>query len=173
MRMSFATADSTGSRLPRIHRFRGKLEVGPHAVGLRLAAAGKTAGLASRLPVRGMRGAAAVPEAFVLHVLSRISSHTSRILLAMWHSRRTIKSVEKGGFDDGQDQSHESIPPVSARGRDSRSGARAEPDAGSRRAREGGVPQTALRTMNDERSTRGSVFIVHRSITGCASRTRS
>src|SRR5205814_2908538 len=37
------------------------------------------------------------------------------------------------------------------------------PDAGSRRAREGGVPQTALRTMNDERSTRGSVFIVHRS----------
>ena len=78
--MSFATADSTGSRLPRIHRFRGKLEVGPHAVGLRLAAAGKTAGLASRLPIRGMRGAAAVPEAFVLHILTRISGHAAILL---------------------------------------------------------------------------------------------
>src|SRR5256885_16960627 len=120
MKTLLATADCTNSGLRRMHRLVGKVEISLHAGGLRLPWSRKPARPAGRLSVLRMSGAAAVPESFVLHVLSRISSHTSRILLAMWHSRRTIKSVEKGGFDDGQDQSHESIPPVSAGGRDAR-----------------------------------------------------
>src|SRR5437763_739100 len=120
MKTLLATADCTDSGLRRIHRLVGKIEIGLHAGGLRLPRSRKTARPSGRLPVLRMSGAAAVPEPFVLHVLSRISSHTSRILLAMWHSRRTINGVEKGGFDDGQDQSHESIPPVSAGRRDAR-----------------------------------------------------
>src|SRR5229473_6980485 len=80
MRMLFATADSTDSTFSRIHRLRRKLEVGAHAHRIRFAAAGKTAGLARRLPVRRMRGAAAVPEAFVFHVLARISGHAAILL---------------------------------------------------------------------------------------------
>ena len=92
--MSFATADSTGSRLPRIHRLRRKLEIGPHADGTRFAAAGETAGLARRLPVLRLRGAAAVPEAFVFRVLARISGHVAILL------QSGIRVARKKGMRD-------------------------------------------------------------------------
>src|SRR5438874_12514353 len=83
MRVQVAVGDSTELPLLWIHWLCGRVDVGFDAYCFRFSLAGKSARFSRRLSVRRVRFASAVPEAFVLHVFSRIAAHFARILLRM------------------------------------------------------------------------------------------